>query len=253
MYAVDFDSYFLLAGLAALLVGLSKGGLASVGMLSVPLLSLVISPVKAAVLLLPIFVISDLVGIWLYRKNFDARNLKILLPAGILGVFVGWLTASVVSDTAVKLLIGLIGLSFCLNMWLRKATQEVKQPAHLVKGTFWGVLSGFTSFISHSGSPPYQVYMLPQQLPKIEFAGTTTLFFAAINAAKIIPYQHLSPYAYQDFVNAAALIPFALIGTMGGAYLTRRIADKWFFRFIQLGLFLISLKLTADAVRDFLT
>jgi uncharacterized membrane protein YfcA len=86
-------------------------------------------------------------------------------------------------------------------------------------------------------------------LPKIEFAGTTTLFFAVINATKIIPYQHLSPYSYEDMLSAAALIPFAFAGTFLGAYLTRRIADKWFFRFIQLGLFALSLKLTVDAVQ----
>lgn len=219
------------------------------GMLAVPLLSLVISPVHAAVLLLPIFVASDMVGIWLYRKRFDARNLKILIPAGLLGIVIGWLTAAVVSDAAVKLLIGLIGLSFCVKLWLKKTSALEQQPPHLLKGTFWGALSGFTSFISHSGAPPYQVYMLPQQLPKIEFAGTTTLFFAVINLAKIIPYQHLRPYSYEDALSAAALIPFAWAGTFLGAYLTQRIADKWFFLFIQVGLFLLSLKLTLDALR----
>jgi len=249
---VVFDSYFFLASLAALLVGLSKGGLSSIGMLAVPLLSLVMSPLKAAVLLLPIYVVSDMVGIWLYRKNFDRTNLAILIPAGIFGIFIGWLTASVVSDAAVKLLIGLIGLSFCLNMWLRKNNLTERQAPHRIKGSFWGALSGFTSFISHSGAPPYQVYMLPQQLPKIEFAGTTTLFFAVINATKIIPYQHLSPYAYDDVLAAVALMPFAFVGTFLGAYLTQRIADKWFFRFIQVGLFVLSLKLTTDAVRTLL-
>ena len=46
------DEFALLASLAALLVGLSKGGLPTIGMLAVPLLSMVMSPVKAAVLLL---------------------------------------------------------------------------------------------------------------------------------------------------------------------------------------------------------
>lgn len=247
-----FDSYFFLASLAALLIGLSKGGLSSMGMLAVPLLSLVMSPMKAAVLLLPIFVVSDMVGVWLYRKNFDRRNLQILVPAGVAGVLAGWLTASVVSDTAVKLLIGLIGLSFCLNMWLRRSKPEEPATPQWLKGGFWGALSGFTSFISHAGAPPYQVYMLPQQLPKVSFAGTTTLFFAVVNAAKIIPYQHLRPYAMADVLSAAALIPIALLGTYLGAYLTRRIADKWFFGFIQLGLFVLSLKLITDALRELL-
>lgn len=243
-----FDGYFLLASLAALLVGLSKGGLSSVGMLAVPLLSLALSPVHAASLLLPIFVASDMVGILLYRKHFDALNLKILVPAGLLGILLGWLTASVVSEAAVKLLIGVIGLSFCLNLWLKKGQAIQPRSPNWLPGTFWGALSGFTSFISHAGAPPYQVYMLPQQLPKIQFAGTTTLFFAFVNAAKIIPYHHLRPYNISDVWSAAALIPFALLGTVVGAYLTRRLADRWFFLFIQVGLFALSLKLIVDAV-----
>ncbi len=239
---------FWLAGCAALLVGLSKGGLPAVGMLAVPILALVMSPVKAAVLLLPIYVISDAMGIWLYRRDFSVVNLRILVPAGVLGVFVGWLTASVVSDTVISFLIGAMGVAFCLNMWLRKQANTPPQPTHAVKGWFWGTLAGFTSFISHAGAPPFQVYMLPQKLTKAEFAGTATLFFAVINAAKIWPYQNLRPYSPETLWSAAALIPFALVGAVCGAYLTRRLADAWFYRLVQGSLFVVSVKLMFDAL-----
>jgi uncharacterized membrane protein YfcA len=45
------------------------------------------------------------------------------------------------------------------------------------------------------------------------------------------------------------LIPFALIGTVAGAYLTRKISDDWFFKWVQIGLLLISLKLILDVIR----
>ena len=243
------DWYLWLAGCAALLVGLSKGGLPAIGMLAVPLLSLVMSPVQAAVMLLPIYVISDLMGIYLYRRDFSAPNLRILLPAGVFGVFVGWLTASMVSDRAITFLIGAIGVAFCLNAWLRKGVHAEPKPVHAGKGWFWGTLAGFTSFISHAGAPPYQVYMLPQKLPKAEFAGTSTILFAVINAAKILPYQNLRPYSMDTLHSAAVLIPFALVGTVSGAYLTRRIAEVWFYRIVQGSLFVVSLKLIADALR----
>jgi uncharacterized membrane protein YfcA len=242
-----FDTYFVLAGLACLLVGLSKGGLPTVGMLAVPILSLYMSPVKAAVLLLPIYIISDVVSVWLYRKDFSASNLKILIPAGVLGVFIGWLTASFTSDTAVKLMIGCMGVGFCLSTWLRR-TPQAKQAVNLKKGLFWGTMAGFTSFISHAGGPPFQIYVLPQRLPKVQFAGTATLLFAVINAAKILPYQLLQPYAYDDLLRAANLIPFALLGTVIGAYVTKRIADVWFYRLVQVGLFVVSIKLISDVV-----
>ena len=178
-----FDGYFWLASLAALLVGLSKGGLPTVGMLAVPVMSLVMSPVKAAVMLLPIFVISDMVSVWLYRKDFSLPNLKILVPASLGGVLLGWLTASITSDSAVKLLIGLMGIGFCLNIWRRK-TPQATQGVSVKKGVFWGLVTGFTSFICHAGAPPFQIYMLPQRLPKVVFAGTATILFTIVNFAK---------------------------------------------------------------------
>lgn len=245
---MNFESFFWLATLGAFLVGLSKGGLPAIGMLSVPILSLVMSPMKAAVLLLPIYVISDMAGIWLYRREFSAANLRILVPAGIAGVLIGWATASMVPERVITFMIGLMGVAFCLNAWLRKASSAPAKPIHRGKGWFWGSVSGFTSFISHAGAPPFQIYILPQKLSKSEFAGTSTLFFAMINAAKIVPYQYLRPYTREGLWEAAFLVPAALAGTVVGAYLTRRIAERWFYRLVQTGLFGVSLKLMLDAL-----
>lgn len=245
---MELNQYVVLASLAAVLIGMSKGGLPLVGMMSVPVLSLVMSPVKAAVLLLPLFVISDAVGVWLYRKQYSLVNLKILIPAGIAGVLFGWLTAAMISEQTIKFLIGLVGVSFCLQTWFKRGQDHAPKTASLPKGLFWGGAAGFTSFIAHAGGPPFQIFVLPQKLPKAEFAGTATILFAIINVAKIGPYQNLSPYSEEDFWKIAVLVPFALLGTFLGAYLTRRIADAWFFKLVQVGLFLLSIKLIHDAI-----
>jgi uncharacterized membrane protein YfcA len=218
-------------------------------MMSVPLLSLVMSPLKAVVLLLPVYIISDAVSVWLYRRNFSLINLKILVPASMLGVLIGWFTASMISDLTIKLIIGLVGVSFCLQTWFKRGQVDGALPASVPKGAFWGAVSGFTSFIAHAGGPPFQVFILPQKLPKAEFAGTATILFAIINVAKIGPYQNLNPYSLDDLTNALVLVPFAFLGTFLGAYLTKRIAEAWFFKLVQAGLFLVSLKLIWDAIR----
>jgi uncharacterized membrane protein YfcA len=197
-------NYLIWAGLAAAMVGLSKGGLPTVGMLSVPILSLFMSPVKAVVMLLPIYIISDMVGLWLYRKNFSAINLKILIPAGVGGVLVGWLTASLVSDTAVKMMIGLLGVGFVLNAWRKRHAEQAPKSPSWRQGMLWGSLSGFTSFISHAGGPPFQVYLLPQQLSKLVFAGTSTLFFCLHQLGQTVALSH-----------AATLWPQRIDGRLG--------------------------------------
>ncbi len=234
--------------LAAFFVGMSKGGLPGVGALSVPILSLSISPLAAAAILLPIYIMSDVAGVWLYRREFSLRNIKILIPAGIAGVIVGWLTAAIVSDNVVSILVGITGIGFCLNTWLKPASKRKRTTAAVVPGMFWGTLSGFTSFVSHAGAPPYQVYVLPQQLPKNVFAGTTTIVFAVINLAKVIPYAALQTYTLPVFMFCALLLPVALVGTFLGKLFTQMLPEKWFFLAVQIVLFIISIRLVTKGL-----
>jgi len=198
--------------------------------------------------LLPIYILSDIVSVWLYRHEYSSANVKILIPAGIMGVVIGWATASLVSDRMVALMIGVMGISFCLYTWSKKQSKNSPVPINIRKGLLWGTLSGFTSFVSHAGAPPFQIYMLPQKLPKMVFAGTTSLVFAAINLAKIIPYSALHPYTTTTLQVSAYLLPVAAIGTIVGKKLIERLSEKWFFLAVQIALFVISIQLVLSAL-----
>lgn len=236
------------ATVAAFLVGLSKGGLASVGMLAVPLMALVMSPVTAAALLLPIYVISDMVGLYLYRGDFSGRNLAILMPAAVFGVCLGWAFSAHLPSLFIGMLVGLVGLLGCFNAWVGARFRKTVRRADVPAGLFWGTLAGLTSFVSHSGAPPFQIYVLPQRLDKVTFAGTSTILFAAINAAKIAPYWELRLFSRFDANVALWLLPSAIAGTFAGAKLTRVIPEKLFYLVIQIALLVLSLKLIADYV-----
>ncbi len=208
-------------------------------MIAVPLMSLVMSPIKAAALVLPIYILSDIVGVYLYRKAFDKENLKTLIPAGLMGVVIGWLTASMISDWAVALLIGILGVGFCLNVWIRKPVNTAGKKPSKLEGYFWGTLSGFTSFVAHAGAPPYQIYTLPQKMPKLVFAGTTTILFACVNVAKIIPYSLIEPFTYSMLTTAMFYLPAAFIGTIVGKWGVHKLSERWFYFWVHIALFLI--------------
>lgn len=239
--------FFLVAGAAAFLVGASKGGLPMVGALGVPLMALVMPPVAAAALLLPVYIVSDLVGLWAYRKEYSARNLWILVPAMVFGVGLGWATAKITEEWMVTLLVGVIGLYYCGMAVLKKADAPPK-PADVPRGVFWGTIAGFTSFVSHTGGPPYQTYVLPQKLPKMIFAGTSTIVFAIINLVKLVPYWALGQFNPGNLEAAAVLSPVAVAGALIGYKLTAIIPERLFYRLVEVALFVISLKLIHDAV-----
>ncbi|KFI32253.1 membrane protein [Haematobacter missouriensis] len=235
--------FWALAVLASMLVGMSKGGLPVVGMLGVPVLALVLPPVMAAGVLLPVFVVSDMFGLWAYRHAFDRRVVAILAAGATLGVALGGATASSVPEWIVTLLIGLIGASFAASMLLRRAATPVARPARTGSGLFWGLLTGFTSFVSHAGAPPYQVYVQPLGLPKAVFAGTTTVLFAYVNAIKLIPYYLLGQLSGENLHIAAVLLLPAAAAVFLGVKLVKIIPTALFYRLVTWALLLISLRL----------
>ena len=239
--------FFAVAGAAAFFVGASKGGLPMVGVLGVPLLALVMPPVAAAALLLPVYIVSDMVGLWAYRREYSPRNLAILIPAMIFGVGVGWATAKITEEWMVTLMVGLVGLYYCATVVFRKANAPPKR-ADIPRGIFWGAIAGFTSFVSHTGGPPYQTYVLPQKLPKMMFAGTSTIVFAVINLVKLVPYWALGQFNTGNLEAAAMLSPVAVAGALLGYKLTSILPERLFFRLVEVALFVISLKLIYDAL-----
>ncbi len=239
----EISTFLPAALLASLFVGMSKGGLPMVGMLAVPLLAFYIDPLTAAALLLPIFLVSDVYGIWLYRRNYSSRNLRILIPAGLMGVFVGYLLVPHLSVAKLNLVVGLIGVSFCLKMWFFTARTAEPRPAKVGPGLFWGTITGFTSYVTHAGAPPYQVYILPQKLPKLKFAGTTTILFGIVNFAKLPPYLALGQFPEFEFGPTLALIAAAMFGAWAGSKVTWFLPEKLFFRVVQAALFILCVQL----------
>ena len=242
------DLYFWVAAvIAATLVGMSKGGLPAVGMLAVPVMALVMNPILAAGLLLPVYMVSDVFGVWAYRRAYDRRVLAILVPPAIAGVAIGWATASLAPERLVIGVIGAIGLAFSLNLMLRRPPVGPPKVARIVTGWFWGALTGFTSYVSHAGGPPYQVYVLPLGLSKTTFAGTTTVTFAIINAAKLLPYWQLGLLSTGNLRVASMLLLPAVAAVFLGVGMVRVMPERPFFRFVTVTLLVISLKLLWDA------
>lgn len=239
--------FWVAAVIASAMVGLAKGGLPVIGMMGVPVLSLVISPVVAAGLLLPIYIVSDMFGLYAYRHRFSGRVLAIMLPGAVVGVALGWATASMVSERAVTALVGTIGVAFALMRILRRGPLPPARQPQVAPGVFWGAVTGFTSFVSHAGAPPYQVYVLPLRLEKAVFAGTSTIAFAIINLVKLPPYWALGQVNLDSLGVAAWLMVPATLAVFAGVRLVRVIPEALFFRLVVWALLLVSLRLLWQA------
>lgn len=241
--------FWTVAVVSAMLVGMGKGGLPMVAVLSVPVLSLVMNPIAGAGLLLPVYLFSDIFGVWIYRHKFDKRIIAIMLPGALVGVALGWSTAAITSDRLVLGIVGGIGLWFSLRVLLkRQVISDTPRQGRVGPGVLWGALTGFTSFICHVGAPPYQAYVQPLGLEKRVFAGTTTILMAIVNLAKLGPYWALGQVSVGSLHMAALLSIPAAISVVIGSRLVAYISPRLFSAIITWMLLLVSIRLLIEAI-----
>ena len=247
---MPFDfSFFALAYLAVLLIGVSKAGFGgAMGSLAVPLLSLVIPVPQAAAILLPILLLLDAIGLVVFRGKADRTNLMILLPSGLLGLLLGAIFFHSVSLHIIQAVIGIEAILFGFNRFFHAKTAVVPKPASVPLGVFFGSLSGFTSFISHAGGPPLLHFLLPQGLERTRMAATSVFFFSFINFAKIIPFFYLGLFDTQNLNTSLWLLPMIPVSYFIGMKCLKRLPQTPFFYVMSVALILTGVKLLADAL-----
>ena len=229
------DLLFYAAAIPAVaLVGLSKGGLGGAfALLGVPLLAMVVPPMQAAAIFLPILLVMDAVALWAWRRHNNRSTLLAMLPGGLIGIAIGCATSAYVSVNVMRLLLGSISVLFALRYFIDAArsapTTSVAAPERPVAATLWGTLSGYGSFVAHAGGPPFQIYALPLRLDPLAYTGTSTRFFAIMNAVKVLPYFALGELSTTNLTLSATLLPIALVSTLIGARLVHFLKSAIFY------------------------
>ena len=240
--------FWAVAAFSVLITGISKGGFGGLAILAVPLMALVISPIQAAGIMLPILVVMDWVGVLTYRKSWDRNLLLQVLPGAVLGIGVGYLLADFVSDRAVRIAVGIIAVLFPIYSLAKPQTSGSFIKNNRLLGGLSGLVAGFTSFLAHAGGPPYQAYAIPQELEKRLYAGTAVMFFTVVNAVKLIPYAMLGQLDMTNLTISLWLIPLAPIGVLLGAWLVTRINQDLFYKILYGLVFCVGLKLLWDGL-----
>lgn len=242
--------FYAVASLAIILVGIAKGGFAGLGAASMPMLVLVMDPLPAAAMLLPILMVQDGVSVWSFRKDFDLPTLKLMLPGALVGIFLGWLLASTVPADGVRGLVGLISLVFGMNRLLESRGMGLPVPPDLPGwiGTLCGGLAGFTSQVAHAGGPPFQIWALNRNFPHLVFIGTSSIFFAIINWLKVPAYFALGQFTWGNMQLSLVFLPLALASTMTGVWIVRRIKPERFYTVISVLMVVVGIELLRVAI-----
>lgn len=165
-----------------------------------------------------------------------------MLPASMIGVALGWATASVTSDAVVRLIVGSVALVFTARALFGRFVGGA--PGHHPRlGWVFGAIAGFTSFVAHAGGPLFQVHVLPKRLEPKLYTGTSVTFFAALNAAKVVPYAALGLFKTEVLLSALLMLPPAVAAVWFGAWIIRRMTPAVFYPFTYALIALVGLRL----------
>jgi uncharacterized membrane protein YfcA len=251
-FAVNFpvitDPLFYLCAIpSVLLLGVSKSGFGiGIGSLAVPLMALTISVPQAAAIMMPVLLFVDLLGLAAFRKNIDVKFLRFLIPFGLLGTLLGALFFKSLDTHLVAGLVGGLTLLFLAQRLLFPPRADSAPPPRWV-GAVLTTVSGFTSFVAHSGGPPISAYVIPLRLSPLHFASTMAYFFFVINLSKWIPFALLGLLDDRNMATSLVLLPLVPIGVFVGFAMAKHISPLWFNRLILWGMGLTGVKLLWDA------
>ncbi len=249
-FPIITDPYFYAVTIpAVLLLGVSKSGFgAGFGSLAVPMMALAVTVPEAAAILMPVLLLMDILGMAAFRKDFDLKFLKFLIPCGLVGIVIGALLFKALSAHTVAGIVGVFTLLFLAQRLVFPPKPDSPPPPRWL-GAILTATSGFTSFIAHAGGPPINAYVIPLRLSPVKFTATMAFFFFVINLSKWIPYGLLGLLDMRNMATSLVLLPIAPVGVLVGVRMARKINPVLFYRLVYLGMFLTGVKLVWDAVR----
>ncbi|MDR3707251.1 MAG: sulfite exporter TauE/SafE family protein [Capsulimonadaceae bacterium] len=232
LHLTSLDWFLAFAG--AYLIGLSKTGIAGIGILAVVIFALAFPGKQSPGIVLPILICADVIAVSSYWRHVVWPQLLRLFPWTAVGVVVGYEAMKFVNDHDVSRMIGFIAFGLTLLQIWRKA-RIAKDPSRAdeVPHKVWfalsmGILAGFATMVANGAGPIMVLYLLATGLPKMEFMGTSAIFFFTVNCFKV-PFQvALGQISLHTLPMDALLAPLAILGAVSGRLLLPHINQKTF-------------------------
>jgi hypothetical protein len=228
-------SNFLVAFLAAILLGMGKAGIKGLGVLIVLLMAIVFGGKPSTGILLPLMIVADIFAVIYYHRHTQWKYLVKLLPTMFLGVLIGVWVGKDISEIIFKQIMAVLILITLAIMVIMERKKSKDIPSHWAFSSGTGLLSGITSMIGNLAGSFADIYFLAMRLPKNEFIGTAAWLFFIINVFKLPFHIFVWKTITLDTVGLnLILIPGIILGFFIGVKIVKRINNNAYRKFIFL-------------------
>ncbi len=228
----DFQILLLTGGLvtffAAAVAGLAGFGY---GLVSVPLLMLVLPPrvvvpaVTTHIFLTSLLILLDVI------KEVNLRRIWPMMATGLIGLPLGVYVLLVLSEGALKAIVGVVIVFFALALLLG-INLEIKNEKLALAPV--GIASGLLASGIAMAGPPVILFFSNQGMPKQVFRANLAAYFVFLNAVTI-PAHAVSGLFTGEVVRYALLfLPTLAAGMVLGIWLSRKVPEEYFKRLVLL-------------------
>lgn len=224
---------FLLAFLAAFLLGMGKAGIKGLGLLIVLIMALVFGGKPSTGVLIPLMIVADIFAVFYYHRHTQWKYLAKLLPTMFLGVLIGVWIGKDISEVIFKQIMAVLILVTLAIMIIMEKKKSNDIPNHWAFSSGMGLLSGVTSMIGNLAGSFADIYFLAMRLPKNEFIGTAAWLFFIINVFKLPFHIFIWKTVTIETIGLnLILIPGIVLGFFLGVKIVKLINNSVYRKFI---------------------
>jgi len=220
----------LMAGAAALCIGLSKSGLSGTATLNVVLMAQAFGARESVGLVLPLLIVADFMGYFINRHGGGWRQVLPMAPPAIAGVILGWLLLGHIDNQAARVVIGWVIIALlCFKLLLDARRQDfIALTEH--RGFAWtmGLGAGVTTMLANAAGPVMTVYLLSRRMEKKDHLGVFSRFFLFINLFKVPFSANLGIIHPRSLATNLVMLPAVVLGILLGWQILKRIPQKPF-------------------------
>jgi len=240
IYALSVGKWAV-AGITAIMVGISKTGLPALGILLAPLFAEALPARASTGALLPLLIAGDAFAVIFWRRHGSWKHLLRLFPPALVGIVAGYFAMGRVNDQQLRYIMGAIVIVMLGVMVYREYILGTDKP---LPTTWWfasiaGFLAGATTMVANAGGPVTMIYLISMRLPKKEFIGTAAWYFFVLNWVKVPFSLSLGLITGPSLLFDSVLVAGVIGGAFAGLALAHRIPEKAFMIAVQ-GLTLVS-------------
>ena len=237
----------LLAALAVLLGGVLKGAIGTgMPLIAAPALTILFDVQTAVAVLVVPNLLSNVWQAWQFRGRLLPLRFLVLFGGGrMLGVAAGSVMLAKLPQEALLLLVALavfayVGLRLARPGWTLGRAMADRLCA--AAGVLGGILQGATGI----SAPASISFLNAMRLPREEFIGTISVFFAAMTAMQIPALWALRLLGAELIGYGFAALALSLLAMPVGNWLGRRASPELFDRLMLATLAMIGLRIVFD-------